>query len=140
MTIRQDIAAIQADGTKTEAEKTALIYDLKVTNIVSLLQGMIGQQWVVNSVTHRIPASVPPNGWTFENIGVVTAQITKRTVNGTITLIIVLQRSGATFNQLAPVVFVNPPISHLGVDVDAMSAAQLAAFGRKLIEALPPVT
>lgn len=149
MTLRQDIAAILADDTKTEAEKTALIYDLKVDAIVSRLQAMVGQQWIVNNVTHRIPSSVPANGWTFEDpLGVVTSQITKRTMNGTITLVIVLQRTGATFNQLAPAVYVNPPVAHnFGtvqtpniIDVDAMSAAQLATFGRTLIAALPPVT
>ncbi len=140
MTIRTDIAAIRADDTKSEAEKSALIYGLKVDAIVSRLQGMIGQQWIVNSVTHRIPAVVPVNGWTFEGLGVITSPITKRIVNSTITLIIVLQRTGATFNQLAPIVFTNPPMSDAGVDIDSMSAAQIATYGRKLISLLPAVT
>lgn len=138
MAIRDDIAAIRADGTKSDDEKRATIYGVKVDALVAKLATMIGQQWTVNSVTYRIPAAVPANGWEFdEPIGTLTSQITKRTVNGTVILVIVLQRTGATFNELSAFTVTNPPVWDGTRDIDAMSAAQLATFGRAIIGTLP---
>jgi len=121
MSLRTDIAAVLADDTKTDAEKRAAIYLLKVNAVVSLLQGMIGQQWIVNSITHKILA------------------VRSDTRNGTVIVSIVLTRraAGIPFDQADEVRMIDPPISHNGVDIDSMSAAQLAEYGRFLIAQLP---
>lgn len=139
MTVRTDLEAIRDDGTKTEDEKRALTYEAKVDAIVTRLQALVGQNWTDSGVTYSIPTA-PANGWQFPHVGLLTAPITKHTVNGVTTLTIVVQRSGAGFNALDTAVYVNPPLTHNGIDIDAMNAAQRAAYGRMLLANLPPVT
>jgi hypothetical protein len=122
MALADDIEAARTDDSKSEDEKRAAIYAIKVNGIVPRIVGFVGQSWTLNDVSHRLQS------------------VTARTVNGVLCLELVVTRtrSGWVFDPYDVLRIVNPPIGRNGKNVDGMNNAELAEYARALAESLPP--
>ena len=121
MALRDDIAAVRADSSRSEDQKRADVYQIKVNGLVPRLSQFVKQSWTLDGVTYRLNA------------------VSATTSNGVLALTIDLTRtrSGYRFDPFDRLTITNPPIARNGKAVDEMTSAEIADFARALLAGLP---